>query len=90
VERTRTRFPARNRVVETFDSPGRRGGTATSCRHAQRIEIDRVQEVYWVYTAFAIVSEPTARRHYKMLVNSGFTETEPDDQTTLIKSLEID
>ena len=31
----------------------------------------------------ALVSEPTARRHYKTLVNTGFAETEPDGRTTL-------
>ncbi len=33
----------------------------------------------------ALVSEPTARRHCKALVNTGFAETEQDDQTTLYK-----
>jgi predicted ArsR family transcriptional regulator len=33
----------------------------------------------------ALVSEPTARRHCKALVNTGFAETEPDGQTTLYK-----
>ena len=33
----------------------------------------------------ALVSEPTARRHCKTLVNTGFDETEPDGQTTLYK-----
>ncbi|MCD2203794.1 winged helix-turn-helix domain-containing protein [Halobacterium sp. KA-6] len=33
----------------------------------------------------ALVSEPTARRHSKTLVNSGFAETEQDGQTTLYK-----
>jgi len=31
----------------------------------------------------ALVSEPTARRHCKALVNTGFAETEHDGQTTL-------
>jgi len=31
----------------------------------------------------ALVSEPTARRHCKTLVNTGFAETEQDGQTTL-------
>ena len=31
----------------------------------------------------ALVSEPTARRHCKALVNTGFAETEQDGQTTL-------
>jgi len=33
----------------------------------------------------AAVSEPTARRHCKTLVNTGFAETEQDGQTTLYK-----
>jgi predicted ArsR family transcriptional regulator len=33
----------------------------------------------------AIVSEPTARRHCKALVNTGFAETESDGQTTLYR-----
>lgn len=33
----------------------------------------------------ALVSEPTARRHCKALVNTGFAETEQDGQTTLYK-----
>ena len=33
----------------------------------------------------ALVSEPTARRHCKALVNTGFAETEADGQTTLYK-----
>jgi DNA-binding transcriptional ArsR family regulator len=33
----------------------------------------------------ALVSEPTARRHCKTLVNTGFAETEQDGQTTLYK-----
>lgn len=33
----------------------------------------------------ALVSEPTARRHCKTLVNTGFAETEPDGQTTLYR-----
>jgi predicted ArsR family transcriptional regulator len=33
----------------------------------------------------ALVSEPTARRHCKTLVNTGFAETEHDGQTTLYK-----
>lgn len=33
----------------------------------------------------ALVSEPTARRHCKALVNTGFAETEPDGQTTLYR-----
>lgn len=33
----------------------------------------------------ALVSEPTARRHCKTLVNTGFAETERDGQTTLYK-----
>jgi len=33
----------------------------------------------------ALVSEPTARRHCKALVNTGFAETERDGQTTLYK-----
>ena len=33
----------------------------------------------------ALVSEPTARRHCKSLVNTGFAETEQDGQTTLYK-----
>jgi len=33
----------------------------------------------------ALVSEPTARRHCKTLVNTGFVETEQDGQTTLYK-----
>ena len=33
----------------------------------------------------AFVSEPTARRHCKTLANTGFAETEPDDQTTLYR-----
>jgi len=31
------------------------------------------------------VSEPTARRHCKSLVNTGFAETQQDGQTTLYK-----
>ena len=31
------------------------------------------------------MSEPTARRHCKTLVNTGFAEAEPDGQTTLYK-----
>jgi hypothetical protein len=31
----------------------------------------------------SVVSEPTARRHCKTLVNTGFAETERDGQTTL-------
>ncbi len=34
----------------------------------------------------ALVSEPTARRHCKALVNTGFAETEQDGQTTLYNS----
>lgn len=33
----------------------------------------------------ALVSEPTARRHCKALVNTGFAETETDGQTTLYR-----
>jgi len=33
----------------------------------------------------ALVSEPTARRHCKSLVNTGFVETEREGQTTLYK-----
>lgn len=33
----------------------------------------------------ALVSEPTARRHCKTLVNTGFAETEADGQTTLYR-----
>ena len=33
----------------------------------------------------ALVSEPTARRHCKALVNTGFAETATDGQTTLYK-----
>lgn len=33
----------------------------------------------------ALVSEPTARRHCKSLVNTGFAETQQDGQTTLYK-----
>jgi len=33
----------------------------------------------------ALVSEPTARRHCKTLVNTGFAETEQDGQTTLYR-----
>jgi DNA-binding IclR family transcriptional regulator len=33
----------------------------------------------------ALAIEPTARRHCKTLVNTGFAETEQDDQTTLYK-----
>lgn len=33
----------------------------------------------------ALVSEPTARRHCKALVNTGFAETERDDQATLYR-----
>ena len=33
----------------------------------------------------ALVSEPTARRHCKTLVNTGFAETETDGQTTLYR-----
>lgn len=33
----------------------------------------------------ALVSEPTARRHCKALVNTGFAETEPAGQATLYK-----
>ncbi|QLH83792.1 winged helix-turn-helix domain-containing protein [Halosimplex pelagicum] len=33
----------------------------------------------------ALVSEPTARRHCKTLVNTGFAETDQDGQTTLYK-----
>ncbi len=33
----------------------------------------------------ALVSEPTARRHCKALVNTGFAETEPDGRTTHYK-----
>jgi DNA-binding transcriptional ArsR family regulator len=33
----------------------------------------------------ALVSEPTARRHCKALVNTGFAETEADGRTTLYK-----
>lgn len=33
----------------------------------------------------ALVSEPTARRHLKSLVNTGFAEAEPDGRTTLYK-----
>jgi DNA-binding transcriptional ArsR family regulator len=33
----------------------------------------------------ALVSEPTARRHCKSLVNTGFAETDRDGQTTLYK-----
>jgi len=33
----------------------------------------------------ALVSEPTARRHCKALVNTGFAETEQDGQTTLYR-----
>jgi DNA-binding transcriptional ArsR family regulator len=33
----------------------------------------------------ALVSEPTARRHCKTLVNTGFAETEQDGQTALYK-----
>ena len=33
----------------------------------------------------ALVSEPTARRHCKTLVNTGFAETEQEGQTTLYK-----
>lgn len=33
----------------------------------------------------ALVSEPTARRHSKALVNTGFAETEADGRTTLYK-----
>ena len=33
----------------------------------------------------ALVSEPTARRHCKTLVNTGFAETEQDNQTTLYR-----
>jgi predicted ArsR family transcriptional regulator len=33
----------------------------------------------------ALVSEPTARRHCKALVNTGFAETEPDGRTTLYR-----
>ncbi|MFP9193914.1 winged helix-turn-helix domain-containing protein [Natronosalvus vescus] len=33
----------------------------------------------------ALVSEPTARRHCKALVNTGFAETEMDGQTTLYR-----
>ncbi len=33
----------------------------------------------------ALVSEPTARRHCKALVNTGFAETEADGQTTLYR-----
>ncbi|UIP00959.1 helix-turn-helix domain-containing protein [Halobaculum sp. CBA1158] len=33
----------------------------------------------------ALVSEPTARRYCKTLVNTGFAETEQDGQTTLYK-----
>lgn len=33
----------------------------------------------------ALVSEPTARRHCKALVNTGFAETSVDGQTTLYK-----
>ncbi|MFC6734489.1 winged helix-turn-helix domain-containing protein [Haladaptatus sp. DYSN1] len=33
----------------------------------------------------ALVSEPTARRHCKALVNTGFAETAQDGQTTLYK-----
>jgi DNA-binding transcriptional ArsR family regulator len=33
----------------------------------------------------ALVSEPTARRHCKALVNTGFAETERDGQTTLYR-----
>jgi DNA-binding transcriptional ArsR family regulator len=33
----------------------------------------------------ALVSEPTARRHCKSLVKTGFAETEQDGQTTLYK-----
>jgi predicted ArsR family transcriptional regulator len=33
----------------------------------------------------ALVSEPTARRHCKSLVNTGFAETKQDGQTTLYK-----
>lgn len=33
----------------------------------------------------ALVSEPTARRHCKALVNTGFAEPEQDGQTTLYK-----
>ena len=33
----------------------------------------------------ALVSEPTARRHAKTLVNTGFAEMEQDGQTTLYK-----
>ncbi|WP_135855134.1 winged helix-turn-helix domain-containing protein [Halorussus salinus] len=33
----------------------------------------------------ALVSEPTARRHCKTLVNTGFAETDHDNQTTLYR-----
>jgi len=33
----------------------------------------------------ALVSEPTARRHCKTLVNTGFAETDQDNQTTLYR-----
>ncbi|ACM58439.1 putative transcriptional regulator [Halorubrum lacusprofundi ATCC 49239] len=33
----------------------------------------------------ALVSEPTARRHCKSLVNTGFAETDQDGQTTLYR-----
>ena len=33
----------------------------------------------------ALVSEPTARRHCKTLVNTGFTETDYDSRTTLFR-----
>jgi len=33
----------------------------------------------------ALVSEPTARRHLKALVETGFAETEPDGRTTLYR-----
>src|SRR6056297_438560 len=33
----------------------------------------------------ALVSEPTARRHCKTLVNTGFAETDQDGQTTLYR-----
>ncbi|WP_248516837.1 winged helix-turn-helix domain-containing protein [Salinarchaeum laminariae] len=33
----------------------------------------------------ALVSEPTARRHCKSLVNTGFAETDADGQTTLYR-----
>lgn len=33
----------------------------------------------------ALVSEPTARRHCRALVNTGFADTEQDGQTTLYK-----